>query len=559
MLRARAGPLEQDAAWGVARQLFAPLQRGPAWSELTVGAAGLSRRALDPEAPEPALAGDAMHAAAHGLEWLAANLAERGADRARRRRRPLGRRAVAALAGAARRPAGRVCGSGCLCAVRSGEPAGQPGPAGGAAGRRAGGPVAPARARPGRRGGAGARAASRGGSELRACLPRRHRRATRSCSAPCSVTLRVRARHADRASRRRAERVRARAGRPQRAAPARPAARGRGGARARARRARPQRTAAARRAARPARRPRTRRGWPTRCGRRGCVEGERELALAHPLVAGALRASLGAGELGSVARRAAAMLAAEGADPERVALHLLRTDPAAAAETVAVLRAAAERAIARGAPESAATFLRRALAEPPLEPAIAADVRLELGLALAAHVQPEARRPAARGGGAGGIARPAGRDRAPRRPRAGSGRPLPRRARPLSPRAGARRRRRSRSRRAARGRARLQRIAARRRRARRCARDSRARPSRPTTLELWRAQRGHAGHVRRAAGRRRARAAPARARGRRAGGEPDSLLDTTVATFVLIHERRARRRLRRAAPRSSTSPARAAG
>ena len=30
VLRARAGPLEQDAAWGVARQLFAPLQRGPA-------------------------------------------------------------------------------------------------------------------------------------------------------------------------------------------------------------------------------------------------------------------------------------------------------------------------------------------------------------------------------------------------------------------------------------------------------------------------------------------------------------------------------------------------
>ena len=79
-----------------------------------------------------------------------------------------------------------------------------------------------------------------------------------------------------------------------------------------------------------------------------------------------------------------------GVDPERVALHLLRTDAAAAAETVAVLRAAAERALARGAPESAATFLRRALAEPPLEPAIAADVRLELGLALAAHVLPEA-------------------------------------------------------------------------------------------------------------------------------------------------------------------------
>lgn len=86
------------------------------------------------------------------------------------------------------------------------------------------------------------------------------------------------------------------------------------------------------------------------------------------------------------------MLAAEGADPERVALHLLRTDPAASPETVAVLRAAAERSITRGAPESATTFLRRALAEPPLEPAIAADVHLVLALALAAHVQPDAGR-----------------------------------------------------------------------------------------------------------------------------------------------------------------------
>ena len=124
----------------------------------------------------------------------------------------------------------------------------------------------------------------------------------------------------------------------------------------------------------------------------GLWRATRELALTHPLVAGALRASFGAGELAPVARRAASMLAAEGADPERVALHVLRTDPAADPETVALLRAAAERALARGAPESAAAFLRRALVEPPVEPALAADVRLELGLALAAHVLPDAPR-----------------------------------------------------------------------------------------------------------------------------------------------------------------------
>jgi hypothetical protein len=40
-------------------------------------AGSLPRCALEPDAPEPALAGDAMHAAAHGLTWLASNLAER--------------------------------------------------------------------------------------------------------------------------------------------------------------------------------------------------------------------------------------------------------------------------------------------------------------------------------------------------------------------------------------------------------------------------------------------------------------------------------------------------
>ena len=138
--------------------------------------------------------------------------------------------------------------------------------------------------------------------------------------------------------------------------------------------------------------PRGRRDVGGRAARGGAARGDRELSLTHPLVAGALRASFGAGELAQWHGRAASMLAAEGADPERVALHVLRTDPAADPETVALLRAAAERARGRGAPESAAAFLRRALAEPPVAPAIAADVRLELGLALAAHVLPDAGR-----------------------------------------------------------------------------------------------------------------------------------------------------------------------
>jgi DNA-binding CsgD family transcriptional regulator len=45
---------------------------------------------------------------------------------------------------------------------------------------------------------------------------------------------------------------------------------------------------------------------------------------------------------------------------------------------------------ARGAPESAAGFLRRALAEPPLDPAAIAGVTGELGQALAAYLHPDA-------------------------------------------------------------------------------------------------------------------------------------------------------------------------
>jgi hypothetical protein len=125
VLSARAGPLEQDAAWGVARQLFAPLQCEPAWGELTRGAAGLAGRVLHPETPEPALTGDAMHAAAHGLEYLAANLADRAptvlvVDDVHWADAP-SLRWLAQLAGRLEELRLAV-----VCAVRSGEPPSQP-------------------------------------------------------------------------------------------------------------------------------------------------------------------------------------------------------------------------------------------------------------------------------------------------------------------------------------------------------------------------------------------------------------------------------------------------
>ena len=60
-----------------------------------------------------------------------------------------------------------------------------------------------------------------------------------------------------------------------------------------------------------------------------------------------------------------------------------------AAATVAAC-AMPRRATRRGAPQSAATYLRRALGEPPPDTAVEADVQLELALALAAYMHPDA-------------------------------------------------------------------------------------------------------------------------------------------------------------------------
>src|SRR5690349_8054496 len=79
VLSAWGGPLEYDAGWGIARQLFAPLRQSPEWDALATGAAAPARRALDAEGADPAPAGDAMHAASHGLTWLTCGLAARAA------------------------------------------------------------------------------------------------------------------------------------------------------------------------------------------------------------------------------------------------------------------------------------------------------------------------------------------------------------------------------------------------------------------------------------------------------------------------------------------------
>jgi ATP/maltotriose-dependent transcriptional regulator MalT len=83
------------------------------------------------------------------------------------------------------------------------------------------------------------------------------------------------------------------------------------------------------------------------------------------------------------------LLESEGADPERIALHLLRSEPARDARVVALLRAAAAAASGRGAPGPAAEYLRRALDEPP-EPTARPAILLDLGLTLARERSPAA-------------------------------------------------------------------------------------------------------------------------------------------------------------------------
>src|SRR5215218_2157059 len=115
-----------------------------------------------------------------------------------------------------------------------------------------------------------------------------------------------------------------------------------------------------------------------------------ELAFAHPILRAAAEETMGSEERALAHARAAQFLAEEGAPADRLALHLLHAHPRGEPEVVATMRAAASIAAGRGAPETAATYLRRALDEPPPR-ASRGHVLLELGLAeIAARRAPRA-------------------------------------------------------------------------------------------------------------------------------------------------------------------------
>ncbi|GAA4752330.1 LuxR family transcriptional regulator [Nocardioides endophyticus] len=89
------------------------------------------------------------------------------------------------------------------------------------------------------------------------------------------------------------------------------------------------------------------------------------LGFAHPIVREAVYGELGPAERGRWHARAAELLGAAGAGDERIAAHLLPTVATGSETSAATLRRAALRALERGAPDIAARYLARALAEPP--------------------------------------------------------------------------------------------------------------------------------------------------------------------------------------------------
>jgi DNA-binding CsgD family transcriptional regulator len=97
----------------------------------------------------------------------------------------------------------------------------------------------------------------------------------------------------------------------------------------------------------------------------GIVAAGRPLTFVHPIVLSGLYSELSTAERAHGHREAALLLAEQPGSAERVAQHLLASEPAADAWSVERLRDAARTAIRTGAPESAALYLRRALAEPP--------------------------------------------------------------------------------------------------------------------------------------------------------------------------------------------------
>jgi DNA-binding CsgD family transcriptional regulator len=113
---------------------------------------------------------------------------------------------------------------------------------------------------------------------------------------------------------------------------------------------------------------------------KGILRSAHPLEFLHPLIGAAVYAGLGPAARSIDHVRAARLLAEEGESPERVAAQLLRCQPAGDRWAYDRLVAAARLAAARGASDAVATYMQRALDE-PAPPDRRAAVLLELGAA----------------------------------------------------------------------------------------------------------------------------------------------------------------------------------
>lgn len=113
------------------------------------------------------------------------------------------------------------------------------------------------------------------------------------------------------------------------------------------------------------------------------------LSFTHPLIGAAIRDDMPALARSRAHRRAAELLAADGAPAEVVAAHLLACRPARDADAAAMLSQAAQHAAVRGEYDAARRFLARALDEEP-PPDVRAELLLRLALTQAAVGVPDA-------------------------------------------------------------------------------------------------------------------------------------------------------------------------
>lgn len=112
--------------------------------------------------------------------------------------------------------------------------------------------------------------------------------------------------------------------------------------------------------------------------RAGILEDAEPLRFIHPIVRTTVYQDLTRAEQVTAHRAAARLLAELNCHPDHMAAHVLQTTPAGESDTVERLQHAARHALARGAPEVAVRYLRRALAEPATGPA-RAQILAEIG------------------------------------------------------------------------------------------------------------------------------------------------------------------------------------